>query len=76
LNFDGEIKLKFFSSKEKVRIWKFDGAPLKEPTTEPLRNEIEHFVDCIKNAKTPLTNIDHALGVIENIEKYETKYIM
>ena len=76
LNFYGEIKLKFYSSKEKVRIWKFDGTPLKEPSTEPLRNEIEHFVDCVKNAKTPLTNIDHALGVIENIEKYETQYIL
>ena len=76
LNFHGEIKLKLYPSKEKIRIWKFDGATLKEPTTEPLRNQIEHFVDCIKNAKIPLTNIDHALGVIENIEKYETQYTM
>ena len=49
---------------------------MKEPTTEPLRNEIEHFVDCIKNAKIPLTDIDHALGVIKNIEKYETQYTL
>ena len=49
---------------------------MKEPITEPLHNEIKHFVDCIRNGKTPLTDIEHAIGVIKNIEKYETQYTM
>lgn len=31
---------------------------------EPLKVEIEHFVDCIQNGTPCLTNVKHALGVI------------
>lgn len=35
---------------------------------EPLRVEIEHFVDCIRTGRTPLTNIGHGVRVIESLE--------
>ena len=76
LKFEGKIKFKFYPSKEKVRVWKFDGVQMKEPMTEPLRNEIEHFIDCIENSKTPLTDIEHGLRVIKNMERHEAEYTM
>lgn len=37
--------------------------------TEPLRSELEHFISCVKNHRTPLTDIEHALRVVRNVEK-------
>ncbi len=36
---------------------------------EPLRNEIEHFIDCIKNGTQCLTDSIHAEKVVEILEK-------
>lgn len=36
---------------------------------EPLRNELEHFIDCVKNKKTPLTDIKHGVSVTEMLHK-------
>lgn len=74
LKFKGKIELELVKTQEKIREWTFDGVELKESQTEPLRNEVEHFIDCIENHKTPLTDIEHGLRVIKNIEKYEAKY--
>lgn len=37
--------------------------------TEPLRMEAEHFIDCIKNGRTPLTGIAHARTVVSILER-------
>lgn len=74
LDFKGEVELNLVRSTDKIREWMFDGTQLKEPKTEPLRNEIEHFINCIKNNKKPRTDINHAIQVIKNIEKYEAQY--
>ncbi|MFH1884626.1 MAG: Gfo/Idh/MocA family oxidoreductase [Planctomycetota bacterium] len=40
---------------------------------EPLKVEIEHFVDCIKNGIECLTDVKHALGVIKILSSEITK---
>jgi len=37
--------------------------------SEPLRAEAEHYVDCIRNQKTPMTGIDHARNVVAILER-------
>jgi len=47
----------FFSADEKkVRVPDID-------VKEPLYNELTHFIDCVKNNKTPLTDIKHGIRV-------------
>ena len=36
---------------------------------EPLRNEIGHFIGCIKNNKKPLTGIEHSYQITEWLDK-------
>ncbi|MEO6783653.1 MAG: Gfo/Idh/MocA family oxidoreductase [Bradyrhizobium sp.] len=36
---------------------------------EPLRVEAEHFVDCIRNSRQPLTGLDHARTVVSILER-------
>ena len=36
---------------------------------EPLRTESEHFLDCIRNGKVPLTGVHHARKVVEILER-------
>ena len=36
---------------------------------EPLKVEAEHFADCIRNNRTPLTGIDHARQVVSILEQ-------
>ncbi|MFN4220535.1 MAG: DapH/DapD/GlmU-related protein, partial [bacterium] len=38
---------------------------------EPLLEELEHFIYCVENQKTPLTNAEQAIKVLEIIEKSE-----
>ena len=35
---------------------------------EPLKNEVEHFVDCILNNKYPITGIKHAREVVRILQ--------
>ncbi len=37
--------------------------------SEPLRAEAEHYVDCIRNQRVPLTGIDHARKVVSILER-------
>lgn len=37
--------------------------------TEPLKAEAEHFLDCVRNGKEPLTGVDHARVVVEILER-------
>ena len=34
----------------------------------PLRNELQHFVDCVKNKTTPITDVDNAIAVAKNLD--------
>jgi predicted dehydrogenase len=36
---------------------------------EPLRVEAEHFLDCIRNSRTPLTGLKHARTVVSILER-------
>jgi predicted dehydrogenase len=36
---------------------------------EPLRTEAEHFVECIRTGRTPLTGIAHARSVVSTLER-------
>jgi predicted dehydrogenase len=38
------------------------------PSTEPLRLECEHFLECIETGRTPLTNGRHGLHVVRVLE--------
>lgn len=37
--------------------------------TEPLRAEAEHFVECIRQGRAPLTGVDHARTVVSILER-------
>jgi predicted dehydrogenase len=36
---------------------------------EPLRNELNHFIDCVNSGKTPLTDINHSYQITEWLDK-------
>jgi len=38
------------------------------PSTEPLRLECEHFLECIETGRTPLTDGRHGLHVVRVLE--------
>ena len=55
-------------------IWQDDRMNYK-PTIEefkiesnPLKNELEHFVQCVENNTTPITDIDNAIAVAKNLD--------
>jgi predicted dehydrogenase len=39
---------------------------------EPLKVEAEHFLDCIRNSKTPITGLKHARAVVSILERATT----
>lgn len=41
---------------------------------EPLRNQLLHFIDCIRSVKRPLTDFAHGLRVIESMDKIQSKF--
>ena len=43
------------------------------PAQESLRNQLDHFIDCIRSGKTPLTDIEHGIRVTEAIELVYTQ---
>ena len=40
---------------------------------EPLKNEIEHFIYCVRNKKNPETGIDSAYEITEWLDKVSRK---
>ena len=36
--------------------------------SNPLRNELEHFVECVKENKKPISDIENALHVAKNLD--------
>jgi len=58
--------------KQEIEIDNSDGhMVLKLNPMEPLRNELEHFLDCVENDKEPLTSGPDALKVLEIALKAE-----
>ncbi len=52
---------------EKKSIMYDDRAEIQK--NEPLRNELEHFIDCIQNDKQPRTDFDFGLKISRNCEE-------
>ncbi len=44
---------------------KHDGVPVSYDTSEPLRNECEHFLECIEHHRTPLTDGHSGVYVLQ-----------
>jgi predicted dehydrogenase len=40
--------------------------------TEPLKAEAEHYLDCIRNQRVPLTGVEHARNVVSILERAQT----
>jgi predicted dehydrogenase len=55
-----------------IFFWDKEGNELRfEPGGPTYRNELQHFVDCIKYGTEPLTNIHHGVRVIKRLsERY------
>jgi predicted dehydrogenase len=51
----------FDASKDRAEI------PAREPR-EPLRNQLEHFIECVRRGQTPLTDIEHGVRVIRMLD--------
>lgn len=70
-------KLKFFPINDKIKnssIYEYSGgkAKLIVPNInaeDSLKNEIGHFIDCIKYNKKPLTDIEHGYEVTEWLDR-------
>ena len=54
----------------KIRLFPGNKAPVVA-AREPLRNEVEHFIECIRNSKEPLTGISNGFHVIEWLDRIE-----
>lgn len=64
---DEKLKFYFYPSTSGVSQIKIS-VP-KIAAGEPLRNELEHFINCVKNKKTPLTDIKHGVFITEMLHK-------
>lgn len=62
-------KLKFYFYSRILDVSKMKTSTPKIAAAEPLRNELEHFIYCAKNKKTPLTNIEHGVSITEMLHK-------
>lgn len=70
---NSEEKLKFFSLKIPSAPSFLKSETAGEPQVkltkievrEPLKNELEHFIGCVRERKRPLTDINHGVRIIE-----------
>ena len=68
----------FMKSPESFEEFQFNSKNKKSffPTLkkkEPLQEEINHFIDCIKNNKKPFTDGYNGLEIVKIMEKIEKK---
>jgi len=49
--------------------------PIEVETSEPLKNELLHFIDCVQERKTPLTDGQEGLRVLEVLESAEKSLV-
>ena len=77
-DFEENDKLKFFPALRTIKnnslYQTIDSNKVKSiipdiKAREPLRNEIGHFIGCIKNNKKPLTGIEHSCQITEWMDK-------
>jgi predicted dehydrogenase len=45
----------------------------KIKATEPLLNELDHFIDCIRNSKKPLTDVEHGVRITKLLDLISSK---
>jgi len=67
-------KIKLISGKVPV-VKKADFIPIPTDNTEPLRLELEHFINCVQIRRVPKTNGIEALKVLKVLEAAE-KYLL
>ena len=79
MSITGEKGLLFWDEEAKTiklttDIWQ-DGRMNYEPTIEmfnvesnPLRNELQEFVECVASKRTPLTDVENAINVASNLD--------
>ena len=73
----GERKMAVFDDaeeKDKLKLFQDNSgdsgyASPKIPAKEPLRNELEHFISCVRTGEPPLTGIDHGYAVVKWLDK-------
>ncbi len=68
-----DFKKSFFTPRVNIYVGKTSSPKIK--FKPPLREEILHFLKCVKDRKNPKTDINHAYDVSKIIEKIETKVI-
>lgn len=51
---------------------KASGEPVELPKSEPLKSACQHFLDCVKTRKKPLTNATEAYNVLEVLSKAQS----
>lgn len=49
-----------------------EGIPIDYPTVEPLKAELTHFIDCVKNGEKPLTDGENGLRVLQVLAAAQT----
>ncbi len=62
-----EFETSFFKKKAKIYEGKNFSPKIKEK--EPLMNEIKYFLNCAKNKKQPITNLNFAMKIIEILKR-------
>lgn len=57
-------------NKSSLSIYSPEGERTVPPilTREPLRNEIEHFLDCVRTGRTPETDVHHGVRITEALD--------
>lgn len=45
-----------------------DAEPVELPAEEPLRNECQHFIDCVRDRKQPLTDGQNGINVLKVLQ--------
>ena len=65
----GKLSLSSIAKTEKVKKdlqrKKDDAEFVEHANTEPLREECNHFLDCIQSRKQPLTNVQSGIDVLK-----------
>jgi predicted dehydrogenase len=71
--FDGELQTATLDETRKTKklLFSRDGAP-RLAVDEPLRNELEHFIRCVRSKQQPITNLRFGARVTKWLEEVTT----
>jgi predicted dehydrogenase len=53
-----------------------EGMPVDFPDTEPLKAEVQHFLDCIKSRATPFTDGNNGVRVLQILHAAQRSMVM